>query len=158
MRFKAQFSDVRLYRWLESVGLMPRKSLILGALAVPDEYLLTLIRGLLDGDGTIYLLTHHPTPSTYPAYTYERLWTRFTSASRAHLEWVAAAIGAKLGLAGYLRQEPLRTGRHPFYTLKYGNRASLRLLPTLYGDPAAPCLLRKRAIWLDYATRHALVP
>lgn len=57
-----------------------------------------------------------------------------------------------------LRQEALREGRHPFYTLKYGNRASLRLLPTLYGDPAAPCLLRKRAIWLDYATRHALVP
>lgn len=156
VRFKAQFSDVRFYRWLESVGLTPRKSLTLGAIAVPDGYLLPLIRGLLDGDGTIYVVKHHPTPKTYPNYTYERLWTRFTSASRPHLVWLRDRLRALTTLDGYLRQEPLRPGRHPFFTLKYGNRASTRLLPLLY-PAGAPCLERKRAIWLDYASRHALL-
>lgn len=36
--YYAQFSDVVFYDWLLSVGLHPRKSLTLGAIAVPDEY------------------------------------------------------------------------------------------------------------------------
>jgi hypothetical protein len=37
--YTTQFGDSRLYRWFESVGLMPRKSLRLGAIAVPDAFL-----------------------------------------------------------------------------------------------------------------------
>ena len=32
--YRAQFKDIVLYRWLESIGLTPRKSLTLGPLAV----------------------------------------------------------------------------------------------------------------------------
>jgi len=48
-----QFHDSALYEWFRSVGLTPRKSLTLGAISVPDEFLLVLVRGLLDGDGSV---------------------------------------------------------------------------------------------------------
>jgi hypothetical protein len=38
--------------------------------------------------------------------------------------------------------------------LGYGKHDSIKLLNWVYADPNAPCLLRKRAIWGDYATRH----
>jgi len=51
--YLTEFSDSFLYEWFRSVGLTPRKSLTLGPLTVPDEYLLPLARGLLDGDGSV---------------------------------------------------------------------------------------------------------
>lgn len=69
-RFKAQFGDVRFYQWLQAIGLHQRKSLTLGTIDVPDKYLAPLVRGLLDGDGTISNFVHAPTPGTYPGYRY----------------------------------------------------------------------------------------
>ena len=51
--YYTQFHDSALYRWFMSVGLTPRKSLSIGAIPVPDEFLFPLARGLLDGDGSI---------------------------------------------------------------------------------------------------------
>ncbi|MEK6208104.1 MAG: LAGLIDADG family homing endonuclease [Chloroflexota bacterium] len=51
--YYTQFHDSALYEWFRSVGLTPRKSLTIGALFVPDEVLLPLARGLLDGDGSV---------------------------------------------------------------------------------------------------------
>src|SRR5512132_462900 len=51
--YHTQFGDARLYEWFRSVGLMPRKSLVLGAIDVPDSNVSHLVRGLLDGDGSI---------------------------------------------------------------------------------------------------------
>ena len=50
--YRTQIGDVGFYRWLLTIGLSPRKSLTLGAISVPDEFLLALVRGLLDGDGS----------------------------------------------------------------------------------------------------------
>ena len=51
--FKAQFHDSSLYEWFRSVGLSPRKSLTLGGFDVPNEFLFALVRGLLEGDGSV---------------------------------------------------------------------------------------------------------
>jgi len=80
-----QFADARLYEWLRGVGLTPRKSLTLGAIDVPDQYLAPLVRGLLDGDGSIMNFVHEPTRRSYPEYRYERLWVLLSfSERRAH--------------------------------------------------------------------------
>ncbi|MDQ2914461.1 MAG: hypothetical protein M3T56_14565 [Chloroflexota bacterium] len=77
--YYAQFSDVAFYDWLGSIGLTPRKSLTLGPIDVPDAYLVPLVRGLLNGDGSIAVFRHRPTASKYPDYVYERLWVFFLS-------------------------------------------------------------------------------
>ena len=155
--YLTEFGDTRLYRWFESIGLTPRKSLTLGSLDVPDAFLAPLLRGLFEGDGTIQNFTHHPTVRAQPAYVYERLWTYFASASRAHLEWIQARVAPAFGLAGRIEQLPRRPDRHDFFRLKYGNRESIRLLRLMYPGPDVPKLERMWKIWNDYARRHHLI-
>jgi hypothetical protein len=151
--YYAQFSDVALYDWLLAVGLHPRKSLTLGAIAVPDEYLASLARGLLDGDGSISVFTHAPTRAKYPNYRYERLWVFFISASRAHLDWLRDRLADRYGIAGYI-ERIRRKKKRDLFRLKYGKRESVILLEKLYEDPDAPRLDRKWCRWNDYLLRN----
>ena len=151
--YYAQFSDVALYDWLLARGLTPRKSLTLGAIDVPDEYLLALARGLLDGDGSVCVFRDKPTRAKYPDYEYERLWVFFLSASRTHIDWLRRRLNESFGLQGYV-ERIVRKKRHDLFRLKYGKRESLVLLPLLYSDQGAPCLERKRSKWIDYASRN----
>jgi hypothetical protein len=151
-----EFGDARLYRWLQRVGLTPRKSLTLGAIGVPDPFLAPLLRGLFEGDGNVENFTHHPTVKTYPSYTYERLRTNFNSASRAHLLWIQSRVEAVFGLSGHIQQQPRVEGRHDFFRLSYGNRASEKLLPLMYPSANVPMLERKWRIWDAYASRKGI--
>ena len=135
---------------------MPRKSLVLGGIDVSDEHLMPLVRGLLDGDGTVYTLVHHPTPKTYRNYKYERLWTFFNSGSRKHVEWIRARLTCALGISGYIEVLKQKDHENPMYRLKYGNRASRVLLPALYADMGVPRLERKWRKWAGYAARHVI--
>lgn len=151
-----EFGDAELYGWFLSIGLMPAKSLILGAIDAPDAVLGPLLRGLFEGDGHIQNFAHHPTTRTYPNYTYERLGTFFNSASRAHLAWIQERVESFLGLPGRIEQLSPREGRHDFFRLKYGNRESPILLRAMYPCAEVPKLERKWRIWEDYRLRHVL--
>jgi len=150
--YHVQFSDSRLYRWFESIGLTPRKSLTLGALLVPPEFLASLVRGLLDGDGSISNAVWKADTSRRSDYYYEWLRVRFASASRPHLDWLKQQLSGALGVRGWIWIDNSRT--HPMGCLSYGKADSIALLSWLYADPDAPSLRRKRAIWDDYARRH----
>lgn len=154
--FRAQFSHAVLYRWLLTVGVTPRKSLVLGGIDVPDDYLMALVRGLLDGDGTVYTLIHCPTRRKYRNYRYERLWTFFNSASRAHVEWLQSRLAGALGITGYIETLKRKGRQNPLFRLKYGNCDSLVLLPAIYADRGVPRLKRKWRKWSGYAARHPI--
>jgi len=157
--YYTQFHDSRLYEWFRSVGLTPRKSLTIGAISVPDAFLIPLTRGLLDGDGSVINKVYRADTGRRADYYWEYLITSFKSASRPHLEWLQARLSTLTAQIGNLSElglkEPL-PNRHPFFELRYGKRSSLVLLRLLYPRDA-PCLERKRAIWLDYAHRHRLI-
>lgn len=150
--YKVQFSDTRLYHWFQSVGLTPRKSLTLGAIAAPDEFLAPLVRGLLDGDGSITNAVWRADTSRRSDYYYEWLRTRFVSASRLHLEWLRDRLSRRLSLRGWIWHD--RSRGNGIARLSYGKHDSIKLLRWLYSDPAAACLLRKRAVWENYVSRH----
>ena len=106
-----------------SIGLTPRKSLVLGALDVPPEHLFSLVRGLLDGDGSIYTGVHQPTKLRYPSYRYERLSTSFLSASPAHIEWLRGRLRDALRIDGPVEVRR-REGRTTMFRLRYGKRGA----------------------------------
>ncbi|MGH2499003.1 MAG: hypothetical protein ACRDF0_02765 [Candidatus Limnocylindria bacterium] len=152
--FRVQFGDAVLYRWLIAVGLTPRKSLTLGGIDVPGEFLLPLVRGLLDGDGTILNKVYRADTRDRQDYWWELLQTKFVSGSRPHLEWLRGRLKETLAVDGYLQTRSPDPPRHPVSELRYGKRDSLVLLRRLYADPFAPRLERKWRIWNDYSRRH----
>jgi len=147
-----EFHDSRLYEWFRSIGLTPRKSLTLGAIEVPDAYLMPLARGLMDGDGSVLNFVHRPTVKAQPNYWYERLSVCFHSASKPHIDWLRARLLPTAESDGYV-EIAKREGRHDFFKLKYGKAASTVLLSAFYADPAAPRLVRKWRIWDAYVKR-----
>lgn len=138
-----QIGDVGLYRWLVTIGLHPRKSHTLGAIDVPSEYFGHLLRGLVDGDGSILDVSYDGSGKAR-GRRYRTLLTRFSSASRGHLVWLRSRISAEFGLSGGL------TNGDGLFQLTYAKRASLRLLPLLYPEPDVPCLGRKRDVWARF--------
>ena len=152
--YRTQFGDARLYEWFRSIGLMPRKSLVLGAIDVPDSNVSHLVRGLLDGDGSILNFVYEGTGKARG--TYEALRTVFNTASRAHVEWLRERLRSQLGIWGSIGTHQRENRSHPMYRLAYANHESYRLLQWLYSELEVPCLQRKRRIWESYAARHQL--
>jgi hypothetical protein len=154
--YRTQIGDVAMYRWLLSIGIEPRKSLTIGAIDVPDEFLFPFVRGLLDGDGSIMNKVARADTKRRTDYRWEYLQTKFVSGSRKHLVWLRTRLADATGLDGYLMTTKANGRRHACYALRFSKLASVRLLPLLYADPAAPRLTRKWRVWEDYAVRHRI--
>lgn len=154
--YRTQIGDVALYRWLLTIGITPAKSLTIGAIDVPDEYLLPLARGLLDGDGSIMNKLARADTKRRKDYRWEYLQTKFVSASRPHLVWLQGRLKRAIGIDGYLITKKAKGHRHACFTLRFSKRESLILLPNLYADPVSPRLDRKWRVWSDYAARHSI--
>jgi hypothetical protein len=156
--YRTQIGDVAMHRWLVSIGIRPKKSLTIGAIDVPDAYLLSLARGLLDGDGSILNKVARADTKRRADYRWEYLQTKFVSASLAHILWLQGSLNDATGLPGYVMTTKAKGRHRACYALRFSKRASLRLLPQLYVDPGAPCLTRKWRVWADYAARHGIDP
>lgn len=156
--YRTQIGDAAFCRWLLTIGITPRKSLTIGPLDVPAEHLLTVARGLLDGDGSIINRSARADVGRRDDYHWEYLQTKFVCASRPHLEWLRERLNEALQIDGLIIRRAARGTRHDCFTLRYGKVASHRLLPALYRDADAPRLARKWRVWASYARRHGLQP
>jgi hypothetical protein len=152
--YRAQIGDAAFCSWLMTIGIEPRKSLTIGPLDAPDKYLFTVVRGLLDGDGSIINKMARADVGRRNDYYWEYLQTKFVCGSRPHLEWLRESLTRSLGIQGLIITRAARGNRHASYTLRYGKLASHRLLPQIYGDHSAPRLSRKWRVWADYVRRH----
>lgn len=146
---RVQVADVAFYDWLLSIGLTPRKSWTLGALAVPEMLLLHTVRGLLDGDGCIYTGVTVPNRRRYPGHFYQRLTVRFHSASERHIDWLRAWIEQLLGLKGWVTVR-VKDRCSPYWILRYSKHESILLLEALYAEADAPRRDRKYRTWVGF--------
>ncbi len=149
--YRVQFGDVVFYRWLLDIGLMPAKSHSLKALNVPDSCFADFLRGYLDGDGSFHVYTDRYNTSKKEAYVYERLFTRFFSASRDYLTWLQRVLTHLLGTKGAIL-ECTGDGKPDVtcWELKYAKADSIRIVRWMYYDLDAPCLGRKRDLVSRY--------
>ncbi|MDP3794541.1 MAG: LAGLIDADG family homing endonuclease [bacterium] len=129
--FQVQFGDVHFYRWLLSVGLMPRKSLLLGPLAIPDHLFFDFLRGCFDGDGTIYAYWDPRWQSSYMIYI------NFVSASRNYLLWLQSIILRLAGTKGHFKP-----GKRSLI-LAFAKRDTYVLFSKMFYKEKLPCLQRK---------------
>lgn len=132
--YQVQFGNVKLYRFLKSIGLTPHKTKTLSRLKIPDRYFADFLRGYLDGDGYTYSYFDPRWKDSF------MLYTGFISASRKHLEWIETKIIELYGIEGKLRFQGKST-----YSLKYAKKSSILLLNKMYYKKNLPCLERKRS-------------
>ncbi len=146
--YVVQISDVLFYRFLLGIGLMPKKSKIIWAVKMPDEYFFDFLRGSFDGDGSSYSYWDSRWRSSFMFYM------SFVSASQAHIDWLQHNIMWKSGISGSVNA----SGRSPLYQLRYAKTESLKLFRRLYYNDEVICLSRKRfklerAFQIDVANR-----
>lgn len=129
---RIQFSDVTLYRFLQSIGFTPAKSKTMGAIDVPDVYFSDYLRGLHDGDGCFYSYWDPRWKNSFMYYLV------FVSASKKHIDWLQEQLKRKIHVNGHI------TRTRSVLQLKYAKQESLLILQSMYYDKNVICLGRKR--------------
>ena len=142
--YQINFGNVVFYRWLQRIGLTPHKTGTLGVLKIPNEYFADFLRGHLDGDGDIDTYKDYYNTFKNPKYIYDRIFTRFRSVSKNHIEWIRAKICEILSIKGHLCEEKRPDRILSMWILKFAKKDSIKLLSWLYYHPSVPCLIRKR--------------
>jgi hypothetical protein len=117
-----QFSDVRLYKYLLSLGVTPNKSLTLGPLKVPAVYFPDFLRGVIDGDGSIRRWMH--------ASNLNEQWSlSVVSASHRFIVWLHGVICKQFGVQGRLHES-----NRGMYLLKFGKLKAQVIIQSCYYD------------------------
>lgn len=128
-----QFSNVKLYKWLIEIGLMPNKSKIIRELKIPSKYFFDFLRGHFDGDGCCYSYWDKRWKSSFMFYLV------FNSASKIHIDWLKKRIKKLIDINGHINQ----CGRGDMWQLKYAKNESNKIIPKMYYEKYLPCLERK---------------
>ncbi len=131
--YQIQFGNVKLYRFLLSIGLKPNKTKILESLEIPNEFFADFLRGHLDGDGYTYSYWDKRWKNSFMMYTC------FVSASKPHLIWIENKMKELYKISGRIKF----AGKSVFQ-LTYAKKSSIILLDKLYYNSAICSLSRKR--------------
>jgi len=127
--YVVQPGDVIFYRFLQSIGLCPKKSKTISKLQIHKDYFYDFLRGCLDGDGNVGFFKH-------PQSRLPQFRTRLFSASEPFLNWVQNETKRR-GIKGFL------TKTRSVYVLAYAKRDSTKLLNLVYYDGFPSSLTRK---------------
>jgi hypothetical protein len=122
--FSIQFSNRSLYIFLLSIGLFPKKSLLLQKMDVPSDFFCDFLRGLIDGDGGLQRWIHSSNGR-------EQWNLRISSGSRVFLEWLRVRVESEMGVKGKLYMERKNQCR-----LKYGKMSARVICQACYYDLA----------------------
>ena len=123
MSFRVQFGDVVFYKFLQSIGLTPAKSLTLGKVNIPDEYFFDFLRGCFDGDGCSYSYWDPRWRSSFMFYL------SLASGSRVFIYWVQESINRLVGLNGRIT---FRKKCNGCYQLRFAKKEGIDLVGVLY--------------------------
>lgn len=150
--YYVQFGNVKLYRWLNKIGIKSCKSKTVGPLSVPNKYFFDFIRGLFDGDGCITSFNH-------PECRKPQIRIKFASSSEKFLIWIRKKIDSLIRSKGNIETIPRA------FELVYYKGDSVRLLRNIYRNPGfylnrkferANFLLNKNeGGWCNWQTREA---
>ncbi len=132
---RLQIGDVKFYKFLLDIGLMPRKSLTLGALKINRDYFPDFLRGIIDGDGCISTWIHRT--------NLNRQWSlRISSAAPLFINWLKKEIEKYFSVKGKLYKYKYKDKKNNIYILKFGKLPAKIILERIYNENAI-CLSRK---------------
>lgn len=137
--YRVQFSDTAYYDFLVRAGLTPNKSKSIQKVKVPNIFWCDFLRGLFDGDGSVYAYHDKRWPTSFLYYL------TLTSASREFLEFVHRRNRELIKVKG----GSIRRGKGA-YILSYSKHNTNLIAKYFYESEASLCLLRKKVKLLTY--------
>ena len=145
--YRIQFGNTQFYNWLLKIGLTPAKTYTINKIKIPELYFKDFLRGHLDGDGNILFYKDHYNFYKGRNYNNQRVFVRFISASKKHLNWLRQEIIKLVGVKGaFIMNRPKSMNRVFMYEIKFAKKESIKLLKWIYYKKDIPCLKRKRNI------------
>lgn len=146
---RVQFGNVQFYNWLVVIGITPAKTHTIGKIKIPNKYFRDFLRGHLDGDGSISAYIDKYNVYNGRTYINQRFFTRFTGASKNHIDWLYEKISANAKVKGaIIHKPPVIPNRVSMWDIKFAKKESIKLLNWIYYQDNLPCLERKRKIAL----------
>ena len=136
-----QFGDVHFYKYLQSIGLTPKKSLTLKKILIDKVYFKDFLRGVIDGDGYITTWKHRGNGLNQWALG-------VVSAAPLFIQWLKDEIENDFRVKGKLYTYKHRGRENPMNTLKFGKLAGKIILKSIYYEGAL-CLERKKKKHLE---------
>ena len=136
--YRVQFSDVALYDFLLDVGLTKNKSTTITSLNVPALYFSHFLRGVFDGDGSVYGFHDKRWRSSFMFYSV------FYSASKPFLVYLQEVTQACIGIKGSISTS------QKFHRLQYAKKESVLLYHFLYKDDGGKSLSRKKVAFKNF--------
>ncbi len=146
--------DLNLVAWLARYGCVERKSLILDfPTQVPTEKLRDFVRGLIDGDGSVWI-HNYKQPKGKKLYEYRYAAVGLVSGSKRLIDGLKAALETQFDAdaisLSVLEREGGGTALVPetglTYVLRIHNWSAYKFLRWIYYAPNLLCLERKRAV------------
>ena len=131
--YSIQLGDVKLYRFLLSIGITANKSKTIYEVEIPDKYFIDYLRGEFDGDGYTCSFWSKEWKNSFILYL------GFVSASEKYINWLRYKIFTLFGEDGHIRR-----GGRTAYQLYFGKYASVRLIEKIYYKPNLIYLSRKK--------------
>ncbi len=145
--YRVQFGNVQFYNWLLKIGLTPAKTHTIGEIKIPDSYFRDFLRGHLDGDGSITVYEDCYNFYKERNYTNQRIFVRFISASKKHINWLRQKINKLASVKGaFIVNKPKSVKYVPVYEIKFAKKESIELLKWIYYQENLPCLKRKKIV------------
>ena len=131
------FAREKMSDRLHELGITKNKSLIVKFPEVPDEFLSHFIRGVFDGDGSVFFEPRNKSP----------LRVSFTSGSKAFMTILEGKLHLHAGLSKRNIYERLQ--KRMSYYIRYSHKDSLKFFDYIYADA-------DESMWLERKHRKFL--
>lgn len=133
--YRVQFSDVYFWNYLVAIGVPPAKSKIINKVEIPKTFFFDFVRGVFDGDGSIYSYTDTRWKGSLMFYV------SFASGGKEFIFWLRNKILKILNIKGHIIKP---SGKNTVYQLRYAKHESHILLDRMYEKEQNISLSRKR--------------
>ncbi len=120
-----QFGDVKFYKYLLGIGLIPNKSLTLSKIKIDSVYFSDFLRGVIDGDGSISTWIHRTN-------LYRQWSLRIASAAPSFIQWLKKETEDYFNVKGKLYNYKYKNKPNPIYILKFGKLAAKIIIKKVY--------------------------
>jgi len=131
--YNFSFSRQKLVSDLNKLGVFPNKSLTIRFPDVPDAFLIDFIRGVFDGDGSVFF---DKRSENYP------IRTKFVSSSKEFIKKLELAL-RKFGMPErIIYEQPTKNAIS--YMFKYGHKDSEKLFAAMYKDAQNGLFLERK--------------